>query len=325
MCHAYQIAVRGGVPKDQIITIARDDIASNSRNPFPGQIFNQPDGEDVYDGCAIDYSGEHANPEVLLAVLAGDKSKVAGKGTGKVLQSTGSDKVFFYYSDHGSKGMVSMPDGMLYATDFNNALKTMHSKNMYEEMLVYIEACHSGSMFDDQLPDNVKIYATTAAHADESSYAFYCYPNDVVKGSHMGTCLGDEYSVRWMEDSDQADMCATSVGAQYDTVNVGTRMSHVQEYGQKSIKNDVIGDFQSTTCDAQWFRPFLRRKRAQEVQSSTIKEGLQPDCQEAKLHSIFHTYMLYKRPEDFKELHREVEVRKKIDDRFDRLMMELNL
>ena len=262
---------------------------------------------------------------MLLAVLKGDESKVAGKGTGKVLKSTADDNVFFYYSDHGSKGLVAMPDGVLYATDFNDALKTMHSKNMYKEMLVYIEACHSGSMFDDLLPENVKIYATTAAHADESSYAYYCYPNDVVKGTHMGTCLGDEYSIRWMEDSDKADMCSTTVGTQYDTVNVGTRMSHVQQYGEVALKSELIGDFQATQCDASWFRPFLRRKRAQEVPALKLKEGLNPDCQDAKLHSMFHTYMIHKRDEDFTELHNEVAMRKKIDDRFDRLLMELNM
>ena len=122
VCHAYQLAKGNGIPEDQIIVIMRDDIAKNSRNPFPGQIFNQPDGQDVYAGCKIDYSGDHANPEVLLAVLKGEESKVAGKGTGKVLKSTANDNVFFYYSDHGSKGLVAMPDGVLYATDFNDAL-----------------------------------------------------------------------------------------------------------------------------------------------------------------------------------------------------------
>ena len=42
------------------------------------------------------------------------------------------------------------------------------------------------------LPDNIEIYATTAANAHESSYA--CYMDQ-----HLNTYLGDVYSVNWME------------------------------------------------------------------------------------------------------------------------------
>jgi legumain len=47
---------RNGILEDHIITMAYDDIANNRQNPFPGQIFNKPNGEDVYAGCNIDYS-----------------------------------------------------------------------------------------------------------------------------------------------------------------------------------------------------------------------------------------------------------------------------
>jgi legumain len=61
-CHAYQIMKKNGIPEDQIIHLAYDDIANNRSNPFPGQIFNKPTaagtpGVDVYEGCTIDYSG----------------------------------------------------------------------------------------------------------------------------------------------------------------------------------------------------------------------------------------------------------------------------
>ena len=48
-------------------------------------MFNQPDGEDVYGGCNIDYSGSDVTPEVFEAVMTGDSSYVSGKGNGKVL------------------------------------------------------------------------------------------------------------------------------------------------------------------------------------------------------------------------------------------------
>jgi legumain len=40
-------------------------------------------------------------------------------------------------------------------------------------MVIYIEACESGSMFSGILPKNVSIYTTTAANPCESSFACY--------------------------------------------------------------------------------------------------------------------------------------------------------
>jgi legumain len=42
--HAYQIMKKNGIPEDQIITLAYDDIANNRQNPFPGKVYNQPNG-----------------------------------------------------------------------------------------------------------------------------------------------------------------------------------------------------------------------------------------------------------------------------------------
>jgi len=57
-------------------------------------------------------------------------------------------------------------------------------------------------MFENLLPDNIKIYAQSAANPHESSWATYCSPDSVVNGVNIGTCLGDLYSVAWMEDTE---------------------------------------------------------------------------------------------------------------------------
>ena len=49
----------------------------------------------------------------------------------------------------------------------------MHNKKLYKELVFYVEACESGSMFK-KLPDNLNIYVTTAANAKESSWGTYC-------------------------------------------------------------------------------------------------------------------------------------------------------
>lgn len=58
----------------------------------------------------------------------------------------------------------------------------MWTNDMYKEMVFYMEACESGSMFEGLLPSDVKIYATTAANSEESSYGTYCGMESSVDG-----------------------------------------------------------------------------------------------------------------------------------------------
>ena len=82
----------------------------------------------------------------------------------------------------------------------------MVSKKMFKEMTVYIEACESGSMFQNILEDDLNIYAVSAANATQSSWGTYCSPDDEVDGKSLHSCLGDLFSVNWMEDTDAADI-----------------------------------------------------------------------------------------------------------------------
>lgn len=310
ICHAYQIMKSHGIPESQIIVIAKDDIAQNSRNPFPGKIFNQPNGKDVYEGCKIDYSGEHTTPEIFHAIMRGDSAAVAGKGTGKVLKSTSADKVFINYSDHGSNQLLAMPKGYLYAKDLQADFEFMHENKMYHEMVVYIEACHAGSMFDGILPENINVYATTASHPHESSWGYYCSPQDVVDGKHIGSCLGDEYSIHWMEDSDVKDLCEESLQEQTDLVRTETTKSHVMEYGSLKFRNEVVGNFQGV-CDREpMVKPTQKRVMKQTEEFAAL------DSRDIKLHYLFNNYATTKTLEDLYALQHELEKRAQVESRF---------
>lgn len=80
---------------------------------------------------------------------------------------------------------------------------------MYKQLVFYLEACESGSMFSGLLPSNWRIYATTAANPSESSWGTYCGGQAVVAGKKLNTCLGDLYSVNWMENLDTATSSET--------------------------------------------------------------------------------------------------------------------
>jgi len=86
-------------------------------------------------------------PDNFLAVLKGDSLAVRGAGNGKVLKSDSTSKVFVNFVDHGATGLVAFPSEMLYADDLNAALIYMSDNSMFDELVFYMEACESGSMF----------------------------------------------------------------------------------------------------------------------------------------------------------------------------------
>jgi len=246
--HAYHILIQNGVPRENIIVMAYDDIANNQENPIPGKVFNKPDpngeGFNVYEGVQIDYKGNDVTPQIFMGVLEGDLKKVQGKGTGRVLKSTENDNVFVYFSDHGATGLIAFPNEELYADQLIESLKTMHEKKIYKKLVFYLEACESGSMFDKILPDNLNIYATTAANPYQSSWATYCSPDDVIGKKSIGTCLGDEYSVNWIEDSDSNTKNNESLQIQYEHTRDKTKNSEVHQYGSLVFTSENIWDFQ---------------------------------------------------------------------------------
>ncbi|KER19017.1 hypothetical protein T265_15700, partial [Opisthorchis viverrini] len=53
--HTYLVLRANKIPAENIITFAYDDIANNPKNPFPGQVFNDYELENVYKDVVIDY------------------------------------------------------------------------------------------------------------------------------------------------------------------------------------------------------------------------------------------------------------------------------
>jgi len=238
-CHAYQILHKHGIPDSHIVVMMYDDIAQNPQNPTKGVVINHPNGDDVYHDVPHDYNGKDVTPQNFINVLLGNKAAMQGVGSGKVIESGPDDNVFVFYTDHGAVGLVAFPTGVLYAKDLNQTIATMHAQNKFKQLVIYIEACESGSMLEGYLPNNINVYGTTASNAEESSYA--CYYD-----AKRGTYLGDVYSVVWMEDSDAEDISKETLFQQFTTTKAKTNTSHVMQYGDLNLgQTHNVGEFQS--------------------------------------------------------------------------------
>uniref|UniRef100_I1PYR6 legumain n=2 Tax=Oryza glaberrima TaxID=4538 RepID=I1PYR6_ORYGL len=236
VCHAYQIMKKGGLKDQNIVVMMYDDIAYNPKNPRKGVIINKPNGGNVYAGVPKDYKGKDVNKNNFLAVLLGKKSALTGAGSGKVISSGPNDHVFVYYSDHGGPGVLSMPSGEgLYANELVQALKKKRAGGAFLNLVVYLEACESGSIFEGLLPSNIGVYAMTASNKTESSWATYCNTPGYT------TCLGDLFSVAWMEDADPRRPGDRQTLAQlYTIVKKRTTRSQVKLYGDLRLASQPV-------------------------------------------------------------------------------------
>jgi len=236
-CHAYHIMLKHGIPRERIVTMMYDDIANNRRNPYKGNIINEPGGENVYEGVKIDYRGRSVTSGNFLKVLQG---LATNEGSGRVLETGPDDHIFVYYSDHGGNGFLHFPSGLfnLYARSLNNALTSMHKRRRYAKMVIYVEACHSGSMFHHRLRSDINVWAMTAANPGESSYAC-CWD------ARRKTFLGDHFSGNWMRDTEHHDISHETLYTQYTNTQHATRTSHVSLYGDSNgMASMDVGEFQ---------------------------------------------------------------------------------
>ncbi|KAA3490671.1 vacuolar-processing enzyme-like [Gossypium australe] len=207
VCHAYQLLRKCGLKDENIVVFMYDDIAYNENNPRPGIIINSPNGSDVYHGVPKDYTGDDVTVNNFFNVILGNKAAITG-GSGKVVNSGPNDHIFIFYSDHGASGVL---------------------------------ACESGSIFDGLLdPKGLNTYATTASNATESSWATYCPGGQPSAPSEYDTCLGDLYSVAWIEDSEAHDPRTETLQQQYQNVKKRTTTSHVMQYGDIVLSLDHL-------------------------------------------------------------------------------------
>ena len=165
-----------------------------------------------------------------------------------------------------------------------------------------LKACESGSMWTKLPKTLTNVYATTAANGKESSWGTYCAPHDLVDGKNMNTCLGDLYSVNWMENDDSLkDLSSETLTKQYQVVKKLTNKSHVLQFGdaKKKIVQEPVGNFQGGKGDraVQLLRSFGFEGRALSTGNAAarsamdlLKDASAVDSRDIAASTLFHVY-----------------------------------
>ena len=182
----YQLLRKHGYDDDHIVLIVEDNLANDSRNVFPGQIFversNDPAAandqfvnEDVRKGAKVDYKFSDLQITDIADIMMGRSSSRLPE----VIHPTASSDVFFFWSGHGGNTEGPLWGNEDAEEDFGrdrirNIVAEMSGQNggprMYRRMMFALETCFSGH-WGNALTGQPDVLVLTAANAQEPSKA----------------------------------------------------------------------------------------------------------------------------------------------------------
>jgi len=157
------------------------------------------------------------------------------------LKSDAESFVHVAFFDHGAAGLIAFPKGEMHKSELQSILQQMSDDQKFKKLVFYLETCESGSMFVGMNISN--LYALSAANPTESSWGTYCGSDAKVNGKSIGSCLGDLFSVSWMEDTDAQDTTKEDLQTQFTTVKQLTTKSQVMQWGDLSFTSDAVSEF----------------------------------------------------------------------------------
>lgn len=177
----YQMLKNHGYDDDHIVLIVEDNLADDSRNVFPGEIFVERSSdpgntdilvnENVHKDAVVDYHFTQLEPDDLADIMMGRSSERLPH----VIHPTDKSNVLFFWSGHGGyrEGPLwGNEDASIYfgAERIKNIVTRMNEQDMYRRMMFAIETCYSGKWGQalTGLPD---VLVLTAANPNETSKA----------------------------------------------------------------------------------------------------------------------------------------------------------
>eukprot|EP00210_Caulerpa_lentillifera_P003356 g3202.t1 len=182
----YRTVKRLGIPDRNIILMLADDIACNSRNPYPSRVYNT--GKQTVDlyGSRVetDYRGHEVSVENFIRVLTGRHEY--GVPRSKRMLSDERSNILIYITGHGGNEFLKFQGTQdIMAQDLADAIAQMHEKGRYREMLLMIDTCEAETMYSKVQSPNV--IAISSSIKGESSYS---QPSD----PGLGVSLVDRFT-----------------------------------------------------------------------------------------------------------------------------------
>eukprot|EP00457_Paulinella_chromatophora_P012652 gb/GEZN01012880.1/.p1 GENE.gb/GEZN01012880.1/~~gb/GEZN01012880.1/.p1 ORF type:complete len:288 (-),score=10.18 gb/GEZN01012880.1/:136-999(-) len=168
----YHTVKEMGIPDSQIILMLPDDMACNSRNLYPGSIFNNRNhnlnvyGEDV----EVDYRGTDVNVETFYRLLTGRHHATTPRS--KRLLTDENSNVLIYMTGHGGEEFLKFNDmEEIASNDIADTIQQMHKQRRYNRILFIVDTCQAASLFTQIYSPNVVTIGSS--QLGESSYSHH--------------------------------------------------------------------------------------------------------------------------------------------------------
>lgn len=168
----YRTVKRLGIPDERIILMLADDMACNSRNKYPAQVFNNENHMlNLYgDNVEVDYRGYEVTTENFFRVLMG-RHETAVPRSKRLLSDEGSH-ILLYMTGHGGDEFLKFQDSEeLQSHDLADAVKQMKEKRRFKELLIMVDTCQAATLFSQLHSPGV--LAIGSSKKGENSYSHH--------------------------------------------------------------------------------------------------------------------------------------------------------
>lgn len=143
----------------------------------------------------------------------------------------------------------------------------------------------------------------------------------MVSGKHVGSCLGDLFSVNFLEDIDKGLIFDETLLDQFNIVKKLTSLSHVMQWGDLSFQSDKVSEYVAApkkTFNLRTLRPIQRVGQRKSQYASMNSRTM-------KLQSLSAIYSRDHSPEVFQQMTEEMVSMQRYDSAFEHFDAKLQL
>lgn len=213
----YRALKQQGFPDSHIIVMLADDVACNSRNCAPGQVFTDADQKlNLYgDDVEVDYRGYEVTVEAFLRVLTGRHTP--GTPDSWKLGSDDASNVLIYMTGHGGDGFLKFQDvEEISSVELADGVEQAAKAGRYKELLIIVDTCQAGTLFEELYSRDV-IAVGSSARGQNS----YSYQTDPVTGVSVVDRF-TYYTLRYLERmAEHPDATLDDLAREYNYKRLG--------------------------------------------------------------------------------------------------------
>ncbi|KAH7431192.1 hypothetical protein KP509_08G035700 [Ceratopteris richardii] len=215
----YRTVKRLGIPDNRIILMLADDMACNSRNSYPAQVFNNENHQiNLYgDNVEVDYRGYEVTVENFLRVLTGRHDSAVPRS--KRLLSDEGSHILLYMTGHGGDQFLKFQDSEeIQSHDLADAIEQMREKKRFKELLIMVDTCQAATLYAQLYSPGV--LAIGSSRKGQNSYSHHL-------DSEVGVSVVDRFTYYTLAFFENLDIYSNaSLISLFQSYNPALLMSH---------------------------------------------------------------------------------------------------